>query len=173
MLTYPRQPISLSLTSTDLCFDSYLETAATLYQKTSDSFHLLLTEPTLPEDHLSYPRADRLEEPEVSPLQQPRLLWLEISPYRLILTMQSNGRSSYRHWFERGVYGMSRYWLQDAELAQGGQMRLRNYTRTLVLEGSPIPQRLEVEYELWANRVSLGSYQLNLCIHPDLSLPGA
>ncbi len=162
MLTYPRQPIRLSLTSTDLCLESHLETAATLYQKTVDSFHLLLTEPTLPD------RVAVAEDQSVP--HQPRLLWLEISPSRLILTMQSNQRFSYRHWFEQGVYGMSRYWLQDEDLGQGGQMRLRNYTSLIRLEGSPIPQSLEVEYELWANKVSLGSYNLSLRIHPGLAL---
>ena len=159
MITYPRKPISLSLTSSDLCLDNKLETAATLYQKGNDCFHLLLTEPALaPVEPLAT---------GVTTAAQPRLLWLEMSPYRLIMTMQSNGRFSYRHWLERGIYGMSRYWLQDDSLEQGGQVRLRNFTRRLECSGEPLPTSLSVEYELWANRVQMGRYALNLEIHHD------
>lgn len=157
MITYPRKPISLSLTSSDLCLSNHVETAATLYQKATDSFHLLLTEPALAE--LQLPTAS------VATAAQPRLLWLEISPYRLIMTMQSNGKFSYRHWLERGIYGMSRYWLQDEALGQGGQLRLRNFTRRLECDGHPLPTSLSVEYELWANRVQMGRYRLDLEIH--------
>ncbi len=159
MITYPRKPISLSLTSSDLCLDTKLETAATLYQKGNDCFHLLLTEPAL--------EAFDLPGSGVATAAQPRLLWLEISPYRLIMTMQSNGSFSYRHWLERGIYGMSRYWLQDDSLGQGGQVRLRNFTRQLEFSGDPMPTSLSVEYELWANRVQMGRYALNLEIHHD------
>lgn len=168
MLTYPRQPICLSLSSPELGINTRIETAATLYQKSAESFHLLLNAPP---NAMGWPVLEgQLGSSEIrgdtrvglSVAQSPRLLWLEISPYRLILTMQSNGQFSYRHWFERGIYGMSRYWLQDEELAQGGQMRLRNFTRQLQLDGSPVPTRIHLDYELWANRVSLGSYSLDV-----------
>ncbi len=159
MITYPRKPISLSLSSSDLSLCNQVDTAATLYQKSADCFHLLLTEPPLPEVEFG---ASTL-----NTVAQPRLLWLEISPYRLIMTMQSNGKFSYRHWLERGIYGMSRYWLQDEALGQGGQVRLRNFTRHLSFTGDPLPTHLAVEYELWANRVPMGRYQLNLQIHHD------
>ncbi len=42
MLTHHRRPVCLSLISTDLPILSTLETAATLYQKDLDRFHLLL-----------------------------------------------------------------------------------------------------------------------------------
>ena len=45
MLTHHRKPVLLSLISTDLPVWSVLETAATLYQKDKDRFHLLLTAP--------------------------------------------------------------------------------------------------------------------------------
>ena len=160
MITYPRKPISLSLNSSDLSLCTQVDTAATLYQKSPDCFHLLLTEPPLPEAEFGSANS-------VSTISQPRLLWLEISPYRLIMTMQSNGKFSYRHWLERGIYGMSRYWLQDEALGQGGQLRLRNFTRNLQIDGDPLPTHLSVEYELWANRVPMGRYQLDLQVHPD------
>lgn len=158
MITYPRKPISLSLNSSDLSLCTQVDTAATLYQKSPDCFHLLLSEPPLPEAELGSTSS-------ISTVAQPRLLWLEISPYRLILTMQSNGKFSYRHWLERGIYGMSRYWLQDEALGQGGQLRLRNFTRNLRIDGEKLPTNLSVEYELWANRVPMGRYQLDLRVH--------
>lgn len=97
----------------------------------------------------------------------PRLLWLEISPYRVIMTMQGNGRFSYRHFWEQGVYGVSRYWLQTDSLTSSHQMRLRNFTRSLTLQGSPFPQRLRVEYELWSQQIRVGHYVMNLEILPD------
>lgn len=108
----------------DLRFDS----KATIHVK-NDSTHIILAAP------------------------ESRLLWLEISPYRLIMTMQSKGKFSYRHWLERGIYGMSRYWLQDC-----GEFKLRNFTREFVTDGNS----LSAEYELWANRVTMGKYKLEL-----------
>jgi hypothetical protein len=89
-------------------------------------------------------------------------LWLEISPYRVIMTMQGNGKSSYRHFWEQGVYGLSRYWLQDERVSSYDQLRLRNFTRSLELAANPLPEHLRVEYELWTNQLCLGRYVLNL-----------
>ncbi|MDX2098106.1 MAG: hypothetical protein SFW36_10050 [Leptolyngbyaceae cyanobacterium bins.59] len=168
MLTHPCESVSLSLVSTDLPVWSVVKTGATLYSKEQDRFHLLLTEPKVidrlaEEGQASYPRT-----PQGVSLQtanSPRLLWLEISPYRLIMTMQGNGRFSYRHYWERGVYGLSRYWLQSELQTNLEQLRLRNFTRRLVLQGHPLPEYLQLEYELWSDRVQLGSYVLNLEIH--------
>lgn len=159
MLTHHRKPVSLSLVSTDLPVWSAIETAATIYQKDRDRFHLLLSEPAL---------RDRNADPEIpSPETRPsRLLWLEISPYRVILTMQGNSKLSYRHLWEYGMYGISRYWLYSSDSSEsGGQLRLRNFTRSLTLTGRPIPQNLRLEYELWSDKLQLGSYILNLDIH--------
>lgn len=156
MLTHQRLPVCLSVVSTNLPIWYTVETAATLYQKDKERFHLLLNEPGLPE-----------WEPEQSKSSQPqtevsRLLWLEISPYRVTMTMQEKGKLSYRHLWERGVYGLSRYWLQN-DLVQGHQsLQLRNYTRHLNLEGRGLPQNLRLEYELWSDQVQLGCYVLNL-----------
>src|SRR5690348_6772830 len=115
MLTYHRKPVCLSLISTDLPFWSVVETSGTLYQKDSDRFHLLLTAPPLITCELANsPSSEDALPPKNSSAyapSSPRVLWLEISPYRVIMTMQGNGQVSYRHFWEQGVYGVSRYWL--------------------------------------------------------------
>jgi hypothetical protein len=153
MLTQHRIPICLSLLSFDLPVWSVVKTDATLYQKDAEHFHLLLTEPLVGDAQLS---------------PTPRLLWLELSPYRVMMTMQGNGRFSYRHYWEEGVYGVSRYWLQAASLKQQDQFQLRNYTRSLKLEGVGLPRHLRVEYELWSNKVQVGHYVMNVEIDRDV-----
>lgn len=159
MLTHHRRPVCLSLVSTDLPIWSNVETAATLYQKDQERFHLLLNEPSIPDQDTEQPLETDL------PDSKRRLLWLEISPYRVIMTMQESGKWSYRHVWEPGVYGISRYWLQGSSLKGYELLRLRNYTRSLTLVGRPLPQHLCLEYELWAEKVQLGCYVLNLQIH--------
>ncbi len=163
MLTHHRKPVSLSLISTDLPVWSVVETAGTLYQKDRDRFHLLLHEPTIFDRELQGPLSE--EAGPVPTVTKPRLLWLEVSPYRVIMTMQGNGKYSYRHLWERGMYGLSRYWLQNDAVGMLGQLRLRNFTRMLMLAGGPAPEHLRLEYELWADKVQLGHYILNLEIH--------
>jgi hypothetical protein len=162
MLTHHRRPVCLSLVSTDLPVWSTIETAATLYQKDQERFHLLLSEPALPEWEPEQTTTGDTKQPKSKPL---RLLWLEISPYRVIMTMQENGRLSYRHLWEQGIYGISRYWLLGDSLKGFESLRLRNYTRSLKLEGRPLPQHLYLEYELWSDKIQLGRYVLNLQIH--------
>jgi len=152
MLKNHRQPVSLSLISTDLPISSVVETTGTLYQKDRDRFHLLLTEPAL----LSCDPA-----PQAA---TPRLVWLEISADRVIMTMQGNGQLSYRHFWEKGVYGLSRYWLSSESLQGNEHIRLRNFTRSLHLSGDPFPEYLRLEYELWSQKVQLGNYVLSLKI---------
>jgi len=153
MLTHHRKPVCLSLISTNLPVWFVVETAATLYQKDRERFHLLLTEPPLQE---TQPTENH---------RSTRLLWLEISPYRVVMTMQGNAQVSYRHFWEQGIYGISRYWLRSEALQGNEQMRLRNFTRSLTLTGRPLPEHLRVEYELWSAKVQLGHYILNLEIH--------
>lgn len=97
MLTHHRKPVCLSLVALDLPVWSVVETAATVYEKTPNQFHVLLTEPTVQGDRVfSHPFTQPSQEEDASP--QPhsaRLLWLEISPYRVIMTMQGNGILSY------------------------------------------------------------------------------
>ncbi|MBW4683737.1 MAG: hypothetical protein KME40_01295 [Komarekiella atlantica HA4396-MV6] len=166
MLTHHRKPVCLSLISTDLPVWSVVETAGTLYQKDTDRFHLLLTAPPLiscevasfqsPQDTLPQTKSGAYAP------TSPRILWLEISPYRVIMTMQGNAQVSYRHFWEQGVYGISRFWLPAESLQPNYPIRLRNFTSSLSLIGHPLPEHLRVEYELWAEKVQLGHYVLNL-----------
>jgi hypothetical protein len=159
MLTHHRRPVCLSFISTDFPICIELETIGTLYQKDQERFHLLLTEPMVSD------REVEAVEPATPFDLSPRLLWLEFSPYRVTMTMQGNGKFSYRHLLERGVYGLSRYWLHGEAPQENRQLCLRNYTRNLLLERSPLPDYLRIEYELWSERMSLGNYILNLEIH--------
>lgn len=147
MLTHHRRPICLSVVSPDLSICSTIEAAATLYQKDRQRFHLLFYQS------------------DVSKSDSESLLWLEISPYRAIMTMQGKEQLAYRHFWEQGVYGISRYWLNSKDMQSGQSFRLRNYTRSLQLEGSPLPTHLRLEYELWSQKVQLGHYILNLEIY--------
>ena len=157
MLTHHRKPVCLSLISTDLPIWSVVETAATLYQKDTQRFHLLLTEP---------PLQDRQPTEEAfDPVATPRLLWLDISPYRVTMTKQGNGQVSYRHYWEQGIYGLSRYWLRNQSLEGNELICLRNFTCCLTLTGRPLPEHLRLEYELWSEKLQLGRYILNLEIH--------
>lgn len=155
MLTHYK-PVCLSLMSLDMPLWSVIETAAAIYQKDQERFHLVFTEPLVLDFH-----EPMLKEGTPS-FQTPRLLWLEISPYRVMMTMQGNGNLSYRHFWEQGVYGLSRYWLHDDTLKTRNQLRLRNFTRSLTLTQKPLPSHLRVDYELWADKLQLGHYVLNL-----------
>jgi hypothetical protein len=162
MLTHQRKPICLSLMAFDLPVWSIVETSGTLYQRDRDRFHLLLTEPLIEEQQ------SPLMPPSVTDghlSQTPRLLWMEISPYRVIMTMQGNGKFSYRHFWEQGVYGLSRYWLQEEPRGANEQLRLRNFTRELTVVGDETPVMARVEYELWSGKLQLGRYVLNLEIY--------
>lgn len=163
MLTHHRKLVYLSLVSIDLPVWSVMETAATLYQKERDRFHLLLTAP--PQKDNSFISFAEPYEPESTKIQGPtgpRILWLEISPYRVIMTMQGNSQLSYRHFWEKGVYGVSRYWLPNESLEPQQPIRLRNFTNDFELVGHCIPEYLRVEYELWTGKIQLGRYVLNL-----------
>lgn len=157
MLTHHRRPICLSLISTDLPICSSIETAATLYQKDKQRFHLLFYQ-----SENTQPDSQTLKDPAKT---NENLLWLEISPYRAIMTMQGKEKLAYRHFWEQGVYGMSRYWLNSQESQVSNSLRLRNYTRSLQLEGFPLPTHFRVEYELWSEKVQLGHYILHLEIY--------
>ena len=156
MLTHHRLPVCLSLISTDLPILSTIETAATLYQQEQGRFHLLL--------HQSREVFVGVNPGVVRPAP-PQLLWLEISANRVILTLQGNSQFSYRHFWEKGVYGISRYWLNDGNQHLSDSFRLRNFTRDLTLTGDILPEFLRVEYELWSAKLCLGHYVLHLEIY--------
>lgn len=164
MLTDHRRPVCLSLISTDLPILSTLETAATIYPKAQQSFHLLLHQP----EKMCFDRHRQV-------INEPYpLTWLEMTPYRVVMTQQSPNQLSYRHFWEKGVYGMSRYWLNDNgddrkdELGQHfpQEIQVRNFTRNLKLVGDVLPEYLRVEYELWTGKMQLGHYVLHLEIYP-------
>ncbi len=81
------------------------------------------------------------------------------------MTMQGNTQISYRHFWEKGVYGISRYWLSLESLQPCQPIRLRNFTTDLKLTGKILPENLRIEYELWSQKLQLGRYILNLEIH--------
>lgn len=161
MLADSRKNVYLSFISTDLPLWNIIEGSASLYQKDQTKFHLLLNQYTLP--YSCYPKKHEslLAEPE-KPAKG--LLWLEVSPSRVILTMQSNSNFSYRHFWERGVYGISRYWLNADEPTKSSSLRLRNYTRFLHFDCDPFPKSVQIDYELWSSQLKLGSYVLHLDI---------
>lgn len=156
-----RRQVSLSLMSFDMPVWSVTRAAATLYPKGDNQFHVLLTEPVVRERALA-----KAPSPVKTLPRSPRLLWIELSAYRVIMTMQGNGRSSYRHFWEPGVYGTNRYWLQSRH-AEREQIQLRNYTRSLDVTGHGVPERMRLEYELWSYNLCLGHYVMNLDVHPE------
>jgi hypothetical protein len=165
MLTQHRIPVCLALVSTDLPICTGVETVATLYPKGQECFHLLLAEPSVQEEEIDSDSHDIFQDiPFTVAATTPRLLWLEFSPYRASMTMQGNGQFSYRHFWERGVYGSSCYWLQNNFPRLNSQIRLRNFTRDLTVQGNSLPKSLRINYELWSENLRLGHYVLSLDI---------
>ena len=80
------------------------------------------------------------------------------------MTMQSNSRLSYRHFWETGIYGTSRYCL-NSELNEKGQLiQLRNFTKQLHIVQSQTLEKVRIEYEVWSGPTLLGSYLIHLHI---------
>ncbi|MCL2934388.1 MAG: hypothetical protein MGG11_19730 [Trichodesmium sp. MAG_R03] len=161
MLSYQRKPVSLSFMSTDLPICSMLESPATLYHKDQYQFHILLHEPAITDREASCTSVL----PILPTAAKPRLLWLEVSLSKIIITMQGNGKYFYRHIWEKGVYGICRYWLQNDSLKLHYQLQIRNFTRNLLVQGGPILEYLRLEYELWSQQLQMGHYILELEIH--------
>ncbi|NJM47328.1 MAG: hypothetical protein HC860_15180 [Alkalinema sp. RU_4_3] len=163
MLTHYRRPVFFSMTSLDMPVWSNVETVATLYKRDAQRFHLLLTEPKVDDAPILTPAGSGMDlDSSGTPSAKSRLVWLEMSPNRVTMTMQGNGNYSYRHLWERGTYGVSRYWLQGDTLGQSHQLQLRNSTMKLEMEGSPLPKMLHVDYELWSGDTNLGHYMMHL-----------
>ncbi|HEY9769221.1 MAG TPA: hypothetical protein V6C71_12140 [Coleofasciculaceae cyanobacterium] len=158
MLVNRYQTVYLSFISTDLPVWNVIEAKASLYQKDRERFHLLLNQQNLP--HSIVPTVDRGK-------SEQGLFWLEISPYRVMMTMQSNGKLSYRHFWEKGIYGVSRYCLNTAPDQPSQSIRFRNFTRYLKVDNDPFPKNVRIEYEIWSAEVHLGSYILHLEIEPE------
>lgn len=154
MLAHHRKFVCLSLTCVDLPLQSTIETAATLYRKDAERFHVLLKQPTFPD------RAAK--QTALTPNDSDGLLWLELSTHRVIMTMQGRGKLGYRHFWEKNRHGMSRYWLHDDTLDRNGSLQLKNFTHRLHLSSRGLPNRLHLEYALYSGDLRLGEYILNL-----------
>ncbi len=157
MLVNRYQTVYLSFISTDLPVWSVIEAKASLYQKDRERFHLLLNQQNLPRSIAPTAEQNKFEQ---------GLFWLEISPYRVIMTMQSNGKLSYRHFWEKGIYGVSRYCLNAGSDQPSKSIRLSNFTRYLKVDNDPFLRNVRIEYEIWSAKVYLGSYILHLDIEP-------
>ena len=162
MLTQHR-PISISYLSTNLNLLAHLKTVATLYQRNPDCFHLVLKDVDFHDVSQSMGDNDQ-EIPTKSKVKN--LIWLEISRHRVVMTQQHQTKLNYRHFWEKGVYGVSRYWLnsQDEQL-KNQKIYLRNFTRNLTMIGGDIPESLRIDYELWTNKLNLGHYILHIEIN--------
>ncbi|MBE9045755.1 hypothetical protein IQ255_15295 [Pleurocapsales cyanobacterium LEGE 10410] len=150
MLVNRYQTVYLSLVSTDLPVWDVIEAKASLYQKDRERFHLLLERQNLP---CSVSNNNNFEQ---------ELFWLEISPHRVMMSVQNNKRLNYRHFWQRGIYGVSRYCLNSHPDRPSQSLRLRNFTRYLKVENDPLPKNVRIEYEMWSRQVHLGSYVFNL-----------
>ncbi|MEM8675353.1 MAG: hypothetical protein AAGF83_15985 [Cyanobacteria bacterium P01_G01_bin.67] len=155
MLVNRHHTVHLSFISTDLPIWNVIEAKASLYQKDTERFHLLLNQQKLPHSIMPMTSQNKSEQ---------GLFWLEISPYRVMMTMQSNGKLSYRHFWERGIYGVSRYCLNSDPEQPSQSLRFRNFTRYLKVDQDPFPTDVRIEYEMWTAKVHLGSYILHLNI---------
>lgn len=154
MLIKRDRAVRLSFISTDLPVWNIIEATASLYQKDLEKFHLLLDGQNLP---VSVSQGDRNRSSK-------GLFWLEITPYRVILTMQSNNNLSYRHFWEKGIYGVSRYSLNNSVDEPSKSLSFSNFTRCLKVERDidNCPTSLRIDYEMWSEENRLGSYVLHL-----------
>lgn len=162
MLTEHRS-ISLSYISTNLEILAHLDAIATVYQRNNDKFHVIINNTDFGGEVDSI-QTDIVKNPHSH--NSKNLMWLEVSPYRVIMTQQNRNSVNYRHFWERGVYGKSRYWINGDTDANNQQncLHLRNFTRSLTLTktNKSNPKSLRIEYELWSNHLNLGNYILHL-----------
>ena len=138
--------VSFSYLSTNLSLLAHLDTIATVYQRQKNTYHLVLADVDFGIVN-EFSREDNLFSASTTSKNK-NLIWLEISPYRVIMTQQNQEGLNYRHFWEKGVYGISRYWLNnntDNEIKQYA-MQLRNFTRNLTVKGLSIPEAIRIEY---------------------------
>lgn len=153
--------VSLSYLSTNLSLLVHLDTIATVYQRQRNNYHLVLSNVDFAEVN-DFGNSNNLL--SLATTKEKNLIWLEISPYRVIMTQQNSSSLNYRHFWEKGVYGISRYWLnqQTGNQIKQDKIQLRNFTRDLTVKGAFIPESLRIEYELWTGKLNLGNYILHL-----------
>ena len=152
--------VSLCYLSTNLSLLANLDTIATIYQPKENTYHLVLSNVDYTQVN-DFPTEKTLSS---STSKAKNLIWLEISPYRVIMTQQNQHELNYRHFWEKGVYGITRYWLnqQTGNQIKQDKIQLRNFTRDLTVKGAFIPESLRIEYELWTDKLNLGNYILHL-----------
>lgn len=163
MLTEHRS-ISLSYISTNLEILAHLDTIATVYQREQNKFHVVI-------NNVDF--SNGFDTREITVLKNKNhensknLLWLEISPYRVIMTQQNRHSVNYRHFWERGIYGKSRYWINTDVDSNNQQnyLHFSNFTRSLTFVNKSTLKSLRLEYELWSNDLNLGNYILHLEIN--------
>ena len=151
MLINRHRTVCLSFISTDFPVWNVIETSATLDRRDKEKFHLLLDGQDLPHSVFDSDRGKCYQ----------GLFWLEITPYRVVLTMQSDNKLSYRHFWEKGIYGVSRYCL-NSSAEQPSILQFRNFTRYLKVEQDDCLRNVRIEYEMWSDKLKLGSYILHL-----------
>jgi uncharacterized beta-barrel protein YwiB (DUF1934 family) len=146
MLSRRSAPVALSWTALDLFWDASAAGVGTIYDRGAEQFHLLLHEDSVNSSGS-------------------RLLWLEVLPERLTLTMQGDGQSHFRHLFKPGATGSSHFWVGEQRLD------VANFTRSLGIDYQPgsrrAPRRVQVIYELWLAHQRLGVYELDAKIEGD------
>ncbi|MEN9205177.1 MAG: hypothetical protein Q6J68_03890 [Thermostichales cyanobacterium SZTDM-1c_bins_54] len=146
MLSRRSAPVALCWSALDLAWDASAAGVATIYDRGAQQFHVLLHEESVNQGGS-------------------RLLWLEVLPDRLTLTMQGDGQSHFRHLLRPGATGSSHFWVGEQRLD------VANFTRSLLIDyPSParrLPCRVEVVYELWLAHQRLGVYQLDARIACD------
>jgi hypothetical protein len=147
--------VNLSSISNDSPFGNTIETKASMWQKDAERFHLLLNQQQLPQSIATQGEA------KTDALQW-GIFWLDISPYQVTMTMQSDGGLSYRHFWERGIYSMSKYCLNTESNLPSQSLILRNFTRSLIVKSDSCPRLVLIEYEIWSVQLHLGSYILQL-----------
>lgn len=147
--------VNLSFISTDAPFWSTIKANASMWQKDPERFHLSLNQQQLPQSITT-------EADGATNTLQRGMFWLDISPYQVTMTMQSNGGLSYRHFWERGIYGTSKYCLNTESNLPSQSLILRNFTRSLTLQSDPCPRLVRIEYEMWSAQLYLGSFVLHL-----------
>lgn len=138
----------------DLPVWNIIEAQASMFQNEAERFHLLLEQQDLPQS--SFAKVEQAHQ---------GMFWLDISPYQISMTMQSNSRLSYHHFWSRGIYGTSRYCLNTQSNLPSQLLNLRNFTRFLEVDSNPFPRQVRIEYEMWSDKVNLDSSILYLEIN--------
>ncbi|MEO1131767.1 MAG: hypothetical protein AAFX40_03570 [Cyanobacteria bacterium J06639_1] len=152
MLVRLKAPVTLSWSNDSTVLHSLEAAAGTLYRRRPGHFNLVLAEPAV-NTHAT----------------TPRLLWLNIAPQGLTITMQGDGACSYRHALKLHQASTSTYWLQGM-----GKLQFCNYTSDLVVQYRampqssdrllPVPINVRAQYKLRTGKDQFSHYCIDLAI---------